>query len=285
MTAFARSDDADLITEELSWELRSINHRFLDLSIRLPEELRSLEPAVRERLQQNVQRGKIECTLRYIKNRSQQMAPNINQPLLQQLLSAATTIDAQLPHHGVYNIVELLRWPGLLIDPKPDYDALSTRALHVLDCAITDLIAARQREGQRLQCFIEQRSDSLQQLIKQVRERLPNMLLESKQRLQQRCMELSGECDPARLEQEIVLLAQRSDTAEELDRLTAHLQEIQETLTTTGPIGRRLDFLMQELNREANTLTSKSPDTIVTRAAVDMKVLIEQMREQIQNLE
>lgn len=284
MTAFARRCDTDA-PGELICELRSINHRFFEPTIRLPDELRSLDPLIRERLGQRLERGKLDCTVRYTLQSSKVAPLQLNTALLDQLLAVTDTLAMRLDDPARPNVLELLRWPGLLIEPAPDMTGVQARALALLDLTLTDLLAAREREGNRLQVMIEQRCERLTALVDTVRERLPICLANYRQQLHTRLAELRAELDPTRLEQEMLLFIHRTDVDEELDRLTSHLTELRSTLTAAGAIGRRLDFLLQELNREANTLGSKSQDVVVTRAAVDMKVAIEQIREQVQNLE
>ncbi|WPL16201.1 hypothetical protein Thiowin_01154 [Thiorhodovibrio winogradskyi] len=287
MTAFARRQTRDTFGE-LSWEIRSVNHRFLEPNLRLPEELRGLDPGVRERLSARIGRGKVDCTLRFAAAAGGEAKLHINEPLLNQVLDAAERIAARLGESrspSAPSVTDLLRWPGMLAEPEPDLNRLNAAALALFDDTLSELLAAREREGSRLRVLIEQRSERLTVLVAEVRERMPRLLEEMRARIGDRLAEIRGELDPNRLEQELVLFAQRCDVDEEMDRLSGHLEEIRRTLADTGPVGRRLDFLMQELNREANTLGSKSSDADVTRIAVDMKVLIEQMREQIQNLE
>ncbi|MBK1650073.1 YicC/YloC family endoribonuclease [Rhabdochromatium marinum] len=284
MTAFARHQ-ARGVWGELSWEIRSVNHRFLEPHLRLPEELRGLDPSVRERLRAHVQRGKIDCTLRWESTSGTSPELHINAALLTQVLGAADRIGSRLGASQPPAVMDLLRWPGMLEEPAPDLDTLNAAALTALDETLHELIAARAREGARLQRLIEQRCERLAELIAEVRTRMPQLLDEMRTRISSRLAEIRGELDPTRIEQEMVLLAQRCDVDEEMDRLEGHIDEVRKTLTTADPVGRRLDFLMQELNREANTLGSKSADAPLTRIAVEMKVLIEQMREQVQNLE
>ncbi len=284
MTAFARETQ---LTDagELTWELRSVNHRYLEPHLRLPEDLRGLEPAVRECLAVRLSRGKLDCALRFVPRPGNAGALNVNMRLLEQLLAAADQIAVRIGEPATPHVFELLRWPGLLEEPEHDLDALSTAALALLERTLDTLIAAREREGARLEALIRERCDRLLRLVGEVRVRMPEVLAGVRTRLADRLAELRAELDPNRIEQEMALLAQRLDVDEEMDRLEAHVAEVRKILSGGGPIGRRLDFLMQELNREANTLTSKSSDVTVTRDAVEMKVLVEQMREQIQNIE
>jgi len=284
MTAFAR-EVATSDAGELTWELRSVNHRFLEPGLRLPEELRALDPKVRERLSARLRRGKVDCTLRFQPNPAAAGTLSIDHGLLEQLLQAADEIATRIGEPATPHVFELLQWPGLLRQPGGDLEAVADAALALLDRALDTLIATREREGERLRALLLERCDKLVERVEAVRVRMPEVLAGIRERLRDRLAEVQAELDPARLEQELALLAQRLDVDEEMDRLQVHVAEVREALDDSGPIGRRLDFLMQELNREANTLSSKSADAQVTLAAVDMKVLIEQMREQVQNLE
>jgi uncharacterized protein (TIGR00255 family) len=294
MTAFAR-EVANIELGELTWELRSVNHRFLESSVRLPEDLRGLDPKVRERLSARLNRGKLDCTLRFAPKAGVSGSLSVNQRLLEQLLVVADQIATRIGEPATPHVFELLQWPGLLQEPERDMDAVGSAALALLERALDTLVATREREGERLRALLLERCEKLVAGVADVRERMPEVLAGIRKRLTDRLAELSGELDPTRLdpmrldpmrlEQEMALLAQRLDVDEEMDRLQVHVDEVRKALDGNGPIGRRLDFLMQELNREANTLSSKSSDAAVTLAAVDMKVLIEQMREQVQNLE
>jgi uncharacterized protein (TIGR00255 family) len=284
MTAFSR-ETASADFGELTWELRSVNHRFLEPHFRLPEELRSLEPAVRERLAARIQRGKVDCGLRYLPRAGYAGALRINRPFVEQLLAAGDEIVAMIGRSAEPSAFDLLRWPGVIQEQEPGLDQVTNAALTLLDQAITGLLANREREGARLAVQLRDRCDRLQESVARVRERMPQVIAGVRRRLADRLAELRGELDQGRLEQEMALLASRLDVDEEMDRLQAHVAEVRDVLERDEPVGRRLDFLMQELNREANTLGSKSADVEVTREAVEMKVLIEQMREQIQNLE
>lgn len=284
MTAFARSEQ-QTAQGALSWEIKAVNQRHLDNHIRLPEELRSLEPMVRQKLANSLSRGKIECQLRFQLDLPADVEFSINETLTTQLAHASRTIDAILYNPSPVSSIELMKWPGVLQPPQLDIDQLQTAALNLLDDALQQLVANRQREGAALQQLIEQRAEAIQQQINIIRERMPLVRQAFTTRLQQRLVELKTELEPGRLEQEVVLLVQKSDIDEELDRVEAHLQELHHTFQQGGVCGRRLDFLMQEFNREANTIASKSADQEVTRAALELKVLIEQAREQIQNIE
>ena len=284
MTAFAReTHTGDL--GELAWELRSVNHRFLEPHLRLPEELRGLETAVRERLAARLQRGKVDCTLRYSPAHGRTGSLRLNRAFAEQLLAAARELAELTGRPSEPSGFDLLRWPGVIQEQEADLGQVSQAALALLDQALGTLLATREREGARLALVMRERCDRLEEAATRVRLRLPQVMAGVRKRLTDRLAEVRAELDPARLEQELALLAARLDVDEELDRLAAHCAEVREVLDRNELVGRRLDFLMQELNREANTLGSKSADVEVTREAVGMKVLIEQMREQVQNLE
>jgi uncharacterized protein (TIGR00255 family) len=284
MTAFAR-ESATGHLGEFTWELRSVNHRFLEPHIRLPEELRALEPALRERISARLGRGKLDCTLRYVARPGVGTGLRVNRNLVTQLLAAGEEVAAMVGRSAEPAWFDLLRWPGVLEEPERDMDAVSHEALALLEQALDALEATREREGARLARLILDRCDRLQTSVAVVRGLMPRVLAGIRRRLVDRLAEVTTELDPNRLEQELALLAHRLDVDEEMDRLDAHIDEVRSVVNGNQPAGRRLDFLMQELNREANTLASKSSDLEVTRAGVDMKVLIEQMREQVQNLE
>lgn len=284
MTAYARARQTTP-EGELVWELRAVNHRFLEPHLRLPEELRGLEPPVRERLAARLARGKLDVTLRLIPAPDRSGALALNTRLLEQLLTVADQVGRRIGEPAVPHVFELLRWPGMLSEPEPDLDSLGAAALTLLEQAIDDLISGREREGARLRALMLERCEGLAALAAEVRAQMPAVLAGIRGRIADRLAEVRAELDPNRLEQEMALLAQRLDVDEELDRLGSHLEEVRRALDSRDPAGRRLDFLLQELNREANTLGSKSADAAVTRAAVGMKVLIEQLREQVQNLE
>lgn len=284
MTAFAR-ETRDGDQGELTWEIRSVNHRFLETFVRLPEDLRPLEMAVRERVGARLDRGKVDASLRFAPAPAAAGELRLNRHYLELLLAAGAEVGARLGRMPAPEPFDLLRWPGVLEERKPDLGPIQVQALDLLDRTLDTLVAARAREGERLASLIRERCDRLLVCVTTVRERMPQVMAEVRQRILDRLDEVRAELDPNRLEQELALLAQRLDVDEEMDRLQAHVQEVGLVVANNKPIGRRLDFLMQELNREANTLGSKSSDLEVTRLVVDMKVLIEQMREQIQNLE
>lgn len=284
MTAFARETRSTELGE-LIWELRAVNHRYLEPYLRLPEELRGLETSVRARLAARLQRGKIDCVLRYVPAHGMAGSLRVNRPFVEQLLAAAQEIGDIIGRGVEPTPSEVLRWPGVLIEQDPDLDQVTAAALDLLESAIDALLANREREGERLARLLLERCDRMQEGVERVRSRMPLVIANVRQRLADRLAELRAELDPTRLEQEMALLAARLDVDEEMDRLVAHLAEVRAVLERSEPVGRRLDFLMQELNREANTLGSKSADIELTRETVEMKVLIEQMREQVQNLE
>jgi uncharacterized protein (TIGR00255 family) len=284
MTAFARREArADWGTAV--WELRSVNHRYLEVAVRLPEDQRGIEPEVRARLAERLRRGKVECGLRVAPGPGSVGPLRINRALAEQVARASREVDQLLYNPAPVHSLDVLRWPGVLETEAPDADALAAALLELLDQALVELVATRAREGDRIRGFIEARLGEMEPIIARVRERAPGLVSAGRDRLRQRLADLRAEVDGQRLEQELALLAQRMDVSEELDRLSLHVDEVRRVLREGGTVGRRLDFLMQELNREANTLGSKSGDPDTTRAAVDLKVLIEQVREQVQNVE
>ncbi len=284
MTAFARQAGEGEWGRAV-WELRSVNHRYLELALRLPEELRALEPALRERIAQRIQRGKIECMLRFEPGTGAAPAPRIQHALLQQLVAACQEVERLTDHPAPLNALDLLRWPGVLALAPLDPDRVGEVLLGLLDQALTALVEARGREGRRLQQIIEERCRAAQQQVQRLRERLPAIVEGLRERLARVAVDASLSLDPVRLEQEILLLVQRLDVAEEMDRLQLHLHELSRLAAGAGAVGRKLDFLLQEMNREANTIASKATHIDTTGAAVELKVLIEQMREQVQNIE
>jgi uncharacterized protein (TIGR00255 family) len=284
MTGFARRETSGP-WGVLVCELRSVNHRFLEAGFRLPEELRSLEPDLRQLMMRELKRGKVDCSLNYRPTQGAERALQLDADALNRLLARVREVASELPKHHTVDVIEVLRWPGVIKDADTSTEELLTAARNLVHEALKDLAAARGREGERLREMIEQRCASLEGYVSQVRVRLPEVHTRTRARLDERLAELKASVDQERLEQELALLVQRLDVHEEMDRLTAHIVEIRRIIAANEPAGRRLDFLMQELNREANTLSSKSQDLETTRAAVDMKVAIEQMREQVQNVE
>ncbi|WP_296260756.1 MULTISPECIES: YicC/YloC family endoribonuclease [unclassified Pseudomonas] len=283
MTAFARAERAGP-QGTLSWELRSVNHRYLEPHLRLPESFRDLEGSVREALRQGLSRGKVECTLRFTEETTGKPL-QVNRERASQLVAAAETVASLIKQPSALNPLEVLAWPGVLVADATDPQALNNDALALFNEALNELKAGRAREGADLARLLDERLTSIKTEIATLRTLVPQMLAAQRQKVLDRFADMRAELDPQRLEQEMVLLAQKSDVAEELDRLSTHVTEVRRVLKTGGQAGRRLDFLMQELNREANTLGSKAFDPRSTQAAVNLKVLIEQMREQVQNIE
>jgi len=284
MTAFAREQGHGEYGE-LTWEIRSVNHRFLESTVRLPEELRAIEPVVREQVTLRLGRGKVECNLRFKAATAAATELKVNDGLVDQILAAADKMAHRLHSSHQLSIMDLLRWPGVLESAEQDFTPLQEAAVELLDKTIDSLLEAREREGGRLSELIAQRVTSMRAQVELARERMPQVIAAVRERLRSRLAEVAETLDQARLEQEMALLAQRLDVDEEMDRLRTHLDEVERVLKQDEPVGRRLDFLMQELNREANTLGSKSADSETTAVSVEMKVLIEQMREQVQNIE
>ena len=283
MTAFA-SAESEIGQGTLSIEIRSVNHRYLELGLRLPEELRSLEPVVRERVGAKLSRGKVDLGLRYKPAPTKASAIVLDEALVARLAETAQALAAKFPQFNV-DFASLLGWPGVMLERETDQESLRTSALAVLDDALGQMVTAREREGARLGGFLRERLDAIEKIVADVRSHLPDVRAALRARFDTRLAELKQPLEPGRVEQEVVLQLQRIDVDEELDRLTAHIAEARRTLGLKEAVGRRLDFLMQEFNREANTLGSKAADPRTTNAAVELKVLIEQMREQVQNLE
>jgi uncharacterized protein (TIGR00255 family) len=284
MTAFARKQTA-CGNSLLTWELRSVNHRYLESGFRLPEALRALEPAVRNALRKALARGKVDCQLRLEPIASQDNALQINAEMVVRVNDAGNHILHLTGGGPALTVMEILRWPGVLRESAELPENLAETALSLFEDTLEELIATRKREGQELLQFISKRLEVIREIVNSVRVRMPQILARQQQALQDKLATLKVELDPFRLEQEIVIYAQKCDIDEELDRLELHLNEVERVLSLKEPSGRRLDFLMQELNREANTLSSKSIVAETTLNAVDLKVLIEQIREQVQNIE
>lgn len=283
MTAFAHLE----IKKEWGnavWEIRSVNQRFLETYFRLPEAFRHLEMGLRERLRNSLTRGKVECSLRVELAQASNNKIALNNDYAEQVIASLKTLQG-IAGEGEINLVDVLRYPGVVDAQSQDLDQIAQDLLAGFEQILTDFIAMRGREGANLQAIIQQRLDSIAEIAQSVQNQMPEVLQWQKDRLQQRFEELNLQLDPQRLEQEMVLTAQRVDVAEELDRLQLHVKETSSILKKGGAVGRKLDFMMQELNRESNTLASKSINPDITNSAVELKVLIEQMREQIQNLE
>ena len=284
MTAFSRQQ-IDSEWGALTWELRSVNHRYLEPSIRLPENFRSLETPIRKQLRDKLNRGKIECQLRFKAVEPGKINWQLDTDMITRLSRANSEINRLTGgDHSLKNI-DILKWPGVISDESLDEEIFNNEVLELFDRALDDLIMARKREGESLKNMLLKRIESIQSITDVIRMKMPNIVAKQKENLFLRLEELKAEFEPTRLEQEIAILAQKADVDEELDRLDAHVNEVVRILESEGQIGRRLDFLMQELNREANTLSSKSIVVETTQGAVELKVLIEQMREQIQNIE
>lgn len=284
MTSFARKEvRGDWGT--LTCEIRTVNHRYLEPSFRLPEAFRELENRFREALRSGVKRGKVDISMRLQAAEEATQSFEISDEMARAVNEAANHINRMLDNPAHISALDILRWPGVLSVPEQDYSAVRSEAVDLFAETVKELVEVRQREGERLRPLFEDRLDTMASLVGEVRQNMPQLIDAQEKQLRERFEKARVELDPDRIAQEMVMLAQKSDVAEELDRLDAHIGEVRDTLQTDEPIGRRLDFLMQELNREANTLSSKSIDAGVTRAAVDLKVLIEQMREQVQNIE
>jgi len=289
MTGFARREVSGA-WGTLVCELRSVNHRFLEIGFRLPDALRALEPDFRRLAQAGLKRGKVDCSFSFRGGATAEGSLDIDEAGLSRLLTTLRGIAPQLAGLGEQrsiSMLELLRWPGVLRDAgaeAPD-EAMLAGARALFQEAVTELATTRSREGERLRDIIEQRCQALIGYVAAVRARAPEIRARSQAKLKERLAELGVSVEQGRIEQEIALLLQRLDADEELDRLSGHLEETQRIIASNEAAGRRLDFLMQELNREANTLSSKSQDLETTRIAVEMKVAIEQMREQVQNIE
>jgi uncharacterized protein (TIGR00255 family) len=284
MTGFAR-ESAETTLGTLTWEIRAVNHRYLDVQFKLPEDLRPKEQAFRQQASAVLGRGKVECGLFFRRAADQQSEMQVDTDLVALIGARILEVSAKLPAAAAVNPVEILRWPGVMQQPEIDAEPLFDGASTLLDTALQAIDSMRLSEGQRIAEMLEGRCAEIATIAASVRARMPEVLAASRLKQKARIEKLDVEADPARLEVELALIAQKIDVDEELDRLESHLVEIRDALVDEKPVGRRLDFLMQELNREANTLGSKSADTDTTKAAVDLKVLIEQMREQIQNVE
>jgi len=283
MTAFSRAA-TDAHGRHLVWELKSVNHRFLETQFRLPDALRSIEHPLRDLARKHLKRGKVDCTLR-LEHLDRNNGITINRAVLQQLLAAVEQVRRDAPDIGAVSPMELMRWPGVLDDTPTDDALLEQTAKELFEQALTDLISARHREGSQLQQTLCDRLDLIDELLKNLKPLTSQLAQQQKSRLEQRIANLQVNLDPGRLEQEVALLAQRADVAEELDRLAIHVEEARSNIAGSGPHGRRLDFLTQELNREANTLGAKSVIPQTSQRAIDLKVIIEQIREQVQNVE
>ncbi|MGH8461345.1 MAG: YicC/YloC family endoribonuclease [Stenotrophobium sp.] len=284
MTGYARVE-AQATWGRISWELRSVNHRYLDLQLKLPEEFRSVENEWRTQAGAHISRGKVEAGLRYAREGGGSDLIEVDIQRLAQLRQSLDRLAHELGPTTAPEPMRILGFPGVLKQQQADFAPLIAEAKKLFERALKDFTDTRTREGERLELFLRERCDALEGLIKTVRGRYPKVREQWLDKLRARCAELGVEVDPQRLAQEVALAAQRLDVEEEMSRLASHVQEVRQTLERGESVGRRLDFLMQELNREANTLSSKSQDAEMTRCGVEMKVLIEQIREQVQNIE
>lgn len=284
MTAFARSQGQGAWGSAVC-ELRSINHRYLEIVVRMPDTLHAVEASLREMIREHVKRGKIECYIRYQSGDLTGSEISINDHLAQHLCKANEMVASLLKNPALINPMDILRWPGILQMAEIDLEIIEDELLKILEKALKDLIAARVREGDELRELFLQRLDSMKAEVAKVRQRLPDIIAGQRERTMKRFADAKIELESNRLEQEMILFVQKTDVSEELERLDTHISEVRRILKHDGVVGRRLDFLMQELNREANTLGAKSVDADTTRASVELKVLIEQVREQVQNVE
>jgi len=284
MTGYARAE-AQKSWGRLSWELRSVNHRYLDLQFKMPEEFRALENELRALAGARLARGKVECGLRYLRETQADEKLNLDLGRVRQLREAMDAIAHECGPLVSTDPIRILSFPGVLSQEQADFAPMLAEARRLFDAALEDFSQTRGREGERLAHYFADRTVALTELVARVRERHPQVRDLWLQKLRGRCAELGVEIEPQRLAQEMALAAQRLDVEEEMSRLLSHLEEVKQACVRGESVGRRLDFLMQELNREANTLSSKSQDAEITRCAVEMKVIIEQMREQVQNIE
>ena len=284
MTGFARTETR-VGEDSLVWELKSVNHRYLEIGLRLPEELKSLEPAVRSAIGGRLQRGKVDSVLRVAREDQAAGGFTVDAAMVNRLLYVDGEVGKLAPGSGDLRTAEILRWPGVLREPEADVEPLAKAALESLGSTIDELRESRATEGARIHSMLADRCDQVTDIVARVRAQLEPIRTALRRRLEERLAKLNVEANPERLEQELAIQIQKSDVDEELDRLDSHIEEIRAVIARDESVGRRLDFLMQELNREANTLASKSVDTDTTKLAVNLKVLIEQMREQVQNVE
>ncbi|MCS0353669.1 YicC/YloC family endoribonuclease [Vibrio diabolicus] len=284
MTAYARKEVKGDWGSAV-WEIRSVNQRYLETYFRMSEQFRGLEPVLRERFRKRLARGKVECNLRFEANPAAKGELSINEALASQVIKAAEQVMHMTGELSRINPFQVMQWPGVMETPEQDMDAVNKVLLEAFDGAMDEFIEARAREGENMKALIEQRLNAISAEVVKVRARMPEILEWQRERLFSKFEDAKVELDPSRIEQELILLAQKSDVAEELDRLDSHVKETTNILKKGGAVGRRLDFMMQEFNRESNTLASKSISTDITASGVELKVLIEQMREQIQNIE
>jgi uncharacterized protein (TIGR00255 family) len=283
MTGYANAS-TDFSSGSLTLELRAVNHRYLDVQMRMPEELRSFEGALREMISAQMQRGKVECRINYAA-RDAQSGTVLNRELLLQLSDWSREVQAVFPGAATLSVADLLGWSGMLKPPAGSSEELSAALFELMKSALSEFTASRMREGEKLAAFLSERLEKIEALRIEAMPRVPSAIAAYEARLIKRLNEALQNADDERIRQEVALFANKIDVDEELSRLLSHLEEMRRILRQGGAVGKRLDFLMQELNREANTLGSKSVDAEVSRCSMEMKILIEQMREQIQNLE
>lgn len=284
MTAFARQEvSADW--GNMTLELRTVNHRFLEMSLRLPEEIRSIEPLIRGQISKQLRRGKLDVSLRFQANSNDGNNIIIDKELAKKVVTSCQEIDAIIGNPATLNSIEVLRWPGVITAAETDNQELQKAFITLLDCALNELVESRKREGAKLETIIRSRCEKMQIIVDEVRQRLPEVNQHMRDKILAKLNDIQLDLDENRFAQEVAYLVQKMDVDEEMDRLSTHITEVQRVLTEEKTIGRRLDFLLQELNREANTLGSKSADTKTTNFSVELKVLIEQIREQVQNIE
>jgi uncharacterized protein (TIGR00255 family) len=275
----------ELTCGAVNLELRAVNHRYLDAQFRLPDELRVIEPQMREALAAKVSRGKLDCRVQFTATTTTRRAPQVDEQLLQQVIQLDTKVRIAFPSATSLSVADILRWPGILGTDEIPTEEIKAVCLELLDQALDEFNASRAREGDKLKLMLAERAGAVERLVEAITPRMPELVAAYRERLTQRLNEALAGADDERVRQEVALFASKIDVDEELSRLKAHIEELRHILRKGGAAGKRLDFLMQELNREANTLGSKSNDTDTTRASVELKVLIEQMREQIQNIE
>lgn len=284
MTAYGRVENSEG-QNSISCEIRSVNHRYSEISIRLPEELRPLEQKIRDHISGKIKRGKIECNIRIEKHNAYDEALSINQDLLKNIIEASKRINSDLSTSAPLDSLDLLRWPGVLEKSTLDVKEIDKLLFPLVNEAIDIVVDTRQREGEKIKKMLTDRCTKIKEIINNVQKQIPDILKNYRKKLTQRVQEISDEIDNDRLEQELLFLSQKADIEEEIDRLGAHVDEVVRVIDRKEPVGRRLDFLMQEMNRESNTLGSKSNHIYTSNASVELKVVIEQMREQIQNIE
>ncbi len=288
MTGYA-VETAELPAAQVILELRGVNSRFLDLNFRMGDDFRALEPPLRERIARAVQRGKLECRINLVPRQESALPNHLNTDLLDQLKLLAQAVQAHFPQARALSVAEIMRWPGMMGETALDFEALHAAVLEHLDTTLAQFNDSRAREGEKLKAVLQERITAMRGHVNQLRPRTPEIVAAYRDKLNKRLEELlpnlPNELDQDRLHQEVALFAQKIDVDEEMDRLLTHLSEVERILGAGGAVGKRLDFLMQELNREANTLGSKSASLEYTQTSVELKVLIEQMREQIQNIE